>query len=315
MTRDDTDGRARRGYLILAGILLAAVLIFNIQAVSDIAGERTELVALLPDASGVRVGTPVWVAGVEAGRITAIRFLSGGDSADIALHIVIRGDGVSVIRRDSDVRAIRLRVVGQPIVQIEAGSSAAPPVRAGDTLRARGRGDPFALLEQGKALPATLDSLMTSARRVAAMAGSREPELARLRESVAAMNAAAGALSLDLEGGSLGAMMAPGGLDGLGNLRARLAELAAAVDAASTRYRGADGVGSPLGASLESLQGRVAALDADLDALATRMQAGGGILYRMPRDSALQVALRGVRAQIDSVRQEAASIALRMFIP
>lgn len=316
--REETDGRARGGYLILAGIILAAALIFNIHAVYDLAGDRLDVVALLPDASGVRVGTPVRVAGVEKGRVMGIGFLAAGDSAQIALLIRLEGDARAVIRKDSDVRSIRLRGIGQPIVQIEPGSPGAPQIRSGDTLRGTGGLDPMLLLERGRGLPAAIDSLLTTARRVRAMAAAREPEVERLQRRIEVAVAAAAELAADLEGGSLSRLLGPdGAIDGIARLQERLTALSTELGAARARYTGGrDGAdGGALPRSLEGLRARVALLQSDLDALDRRMRAGGGILYRMPRDSALQVAARGVEAQIDSLRQEALSITLRMFLP
>ncbi|HUG42562.1 MAG TPA: MCE family protein [Longimicrobiales bacterium] len=299
----------------MALIALAAAFIFNLEAVYDVAGDRMDLVAVLPDASGVRVGTPVRVAGVEKGRVAGIAFLAAGDSARVALLIRLEGDARTVIRKDSDVWAMRLQAIGQPLVQIKAGSPGSAPVRSGDTLYGAHRLDPALLLEGGMDLPAAIDSLLTTARRVQAMAEARESELERLQRRMDAATAAATALAADLDGGSLSRLLGPGGaMDGIARLQERLAALSAAVETARERYGGgAEGGGLPR--SLAGLGARVALLQADLDALDARMRAGGGFLYRMPRDSALQVAITGVQAQIDSLRQEASSLVLRMVLP
>ena len=317
MTHDNTDGRVRRGYMILVGIAIVAALIFNINAVKDLAGDRTDLVALLPDAAGIRVGAPVRVAGVESGRVTGIDFVQAGDSATVALHLRIEGESTRVIRADSEVRALRLRFIGQPVIQIEAGSAAAPAIRSGDTLFGSGSPDPLALLESGKDLPRALDSLMTAARQVAALSRARQPDLARLQAQLDGVLSAGRALSADLEGGSLGPMMAEGGLGAVSRLQARLGQLRLAVDAARARYIGNDAEGgSELTRALDSLKARVAAVTSELDALNERAAAtGGGTLDRMARDSAIQVAIGRLQAQLDTLRQEGASIALRMFLP
>ncbi|HUE76814.1 MAG TPA: MlaD family protein [Longimicrobiales bacterium] len=316
-TETTTDSRTRRGYLILIGIFVAALLIFNLKAISDLVRDDVVLVAILADASGVRVGTPVRVAGIESGRVLGVSFVPAGDTTEVALLVTIDGSALSVVRADSDVRAVRLRVIGQPVVQLEAGSPDAPTVESGDTLRARPRLDPAELLVRGRGLPAALDSLLEASRYVQEMATGRMPELERLGVRVAATMEAADALSADLEHGSFARMAGPGGaLAGVARLRARLDEVTAALGPALARYApgGADGNGE-LGGALRSLSARVTALQGDLDALSARMEEGGGVLDRLARDSALQVAIRGVQAQLDSLRQEGASIALRMMLP
>ena len=307
--------------MILVGIGLAAALIFNIDAVADLTRGRMDIVALLPDASGVRIGTPVRVAGRDAGRVLGIRFLGTADTAMVALDIRLDGHAAAVLRKDSDVRALRLRVIGQPIVLLEAGSALAPPVRDGDTIRGRPRASPDLLLAQARALPAALDSLLGSARQVRAMAASRADDLARLQDRIDAVTAAGAALTDGMQGGTLGRMMAPGGMDAVLRLEARLTDLAATLDQARGRYAafGTNGeagdTDTALPAAMDRLTLRVAALKRDIADLRARVAAGRGIVNRLPADSAITVALRSLQAQIDTVRQEAASIALRMILP
>lgn len=319
---DQNDGRARRGYLILAGITVVAVLIFNIDAVTDSTRDQIDLVALLPDASGVRVGTPVRVAGRDAGRVLGLAFLDAGDTVQIALRLRVDGEAATVLRRDSDVRAFRLRVIGQPIVQLEAGSALAPAVRDGDTLHGRPRASPDSLLAQARALPAAITSLLGSARQVRDLAAGRADDFAQLQVTIDAVRAEAGTLSHAADGGSLARMLEPGGMDAVRRLQDRLAQLADALEDARARYApvaGSDGDAPPadaaLPAAMDRLTTRVAGLQRDLDAFRARLAAGRGIVNRLPADSALQVALRTLQAQIDTVGQEAGSILLRMILP
>lgn len=313
----NTAARARRGYLILVGLTLAAVLIVNITALADLARPRMDVVALVADASGVRVGTTVTVAGVDAGRVTGIEIVPAGDSAEVALRLRLEGDAPSVLRLDSDVRTIRRRFIGEPVVHLEPGTAAAPPLGPGDTLRGRGRIDPMDLLARGRDFPAALDSLMDSARRLQGLAAARQPELELLERRVLAAVEAAGALSRSAEGGSLGPMLAEGGIaDQVAALRTRLADVTEAVSTALGRFApGADADADPLARSLQGLRERVAALQVELTTLQLRMEEGRGLIGRMGRDTALQVAVRGVQAQIDTVRAEAMSIVLRMLLP
>lgn len=316
LSESRNDGRARSGYLIAAALLIAAVLIFNIDAVRDLSRDDMDLVAILQDASGIRVGTPVRVAGVEVGRVIGIGFLPAGEAAEVALTLRIDRRARPVLREDSDVRAIRLRAIGQPIVQVEAGSPGAAPVHAGDTLRGKPRLDPLVLLDRSRSLPGALDSLLDAASQVQAMAAARSPDLERLRAGLDGALQAADAIARDLEHGSLARMLGPAGAGaGFERLRTRLDEVAAALGPVIERYTG-DPAGEPgMAASLHGLSDRVASLRADVDALSARMRAGGGLLDRMARDSALQVAVHGVQAQMDTLRAEAMSILRRMILP
>lgn len=315
-SNSDPDQRTRGGFAILGGILVVAVLILNLQAVTDLTRDRLDLIIILPEAAAVTTGTPVWVEGVESGRVRTVEFVPTGDSVVVAVAVRLEGRTRAVLRRDSDAHALRDRFIGQPLVSLTAGTAAARPVAAGDTLRARPFVDPMDLLDRARGLPAQLTAVLEGARRVGALAEARQPELEVLARRVDAAMEAAAILSADMENGSLGPLLAEDGLAmQISALQARMAEVSGAVGTAMERYGGAGDAETELGVALESLSTRAAGLAADLDELGARMEAGGGVLSRMEQDSALAVAIRGVQAQMDSVRSEATSIMLRMLVP
>ena len=307
-------------------LFLAAILVFNVDGIVDGLRDHLELVAMVPRAEGVRVGSAVWVAGVESGRVTRIAFLgssaetpAGRDSATVALHLRLDDDTRAVITRGSDVRALRLRFVGQPIIEVSAGEPGDAPVEDGDTLYARPHPDPLELLDRGMRLPGAVDSLLGSVRAIQAMAGDRAPELRRLSDRVAAVSAAASTLAGEMEGGTLGRLMngdagEPTLADRVATLRARVGELQEAGARLAGRY--ADGAAPDgLPAAMSRAMGRADRIQEELATLQARMEDGGGFLPRMQRDSAVMVAVRGVQAQIDSLASEALSIGLRMVVP
>lgn len=307
-----TDHRARGGLLIILGLLATAVLIFNLGDIAELTRDRLDLVVVVPEAPGVRVGTRVWVEGVESGRVRNVHFVPGADSVEVALDVRLEGRTRSALRADSDARAFRERFVGMPVVVLEGGSPGAPGVADGDTLRGSTYLDTTELLERARALPDELAALLERAQTVGSMVESRRPALAALGRQVDTAAAAAGALSADMEGGSLAQILAEDGLaPRLASLRERLAGVSEALDDITSRQT-PEGE-QELVAALGSLRQRVERLREDVDGLAG--ERGGGILTRMARDSAITVAIRGVQAQMDSVRAEAASILRRMMIP
>lgn len=330
---NSTDRRARRGYLILAGLLLAAVLIFNVDAVVDLARDHLELVTLVPSAEGVRIGSAVWVAGVESGRVTRVGFAGDvapgpgqEDSTSVAVHVRLDPETAHVITRSSDVWAARVRFIAEPVIRIDPGPPGDTPVRDGDTLRGRVQPDPFDLLEQATALPAGLDSLVRSVRRIQSLAEGRAPDIQGLARQLTATTTAAAELSAGLSAGggegSLSRLLDPerGLATRVETLRQRLDELSAAAAIVARRYGPpggdegtADEVGLPT--ALRDLRLRADAVGQQLETLRTRLDRGEGFIPRMQQDSALVVAMRGVQAQIDSLTAEALSIGLRMLLP
>ena len=307
--------RARRGYGLLITLLVAAALIFNADRIAQAIRGSIDLVAIMPEAPGIRVGSSVRVAGVEAGTVTRVGLAGGTDSARVAVHLRLRPDTRQVITQSSNVYATRDRLIGQPLIQVAAGRAGEPPVEPNDTLWADPRPNPLALIEQGRAIPGALDSLVTAVRRIQELAGQQAPEVRRLASQLETVTVTASALSQDLSGGSLGALLDPErGLGArLDRLRGTLGELQEAVGRVTQRY--APGGTGALAEGLENLEARSNRLDQALAVLQQRVADGRGAIPRARRDSALAVAVRGVQVQLDSLAANLQALALEAMLP
>ncbi len=312
MSNQTENGRReRRGYLILAVLALSALLIFNLDVIVDWTRGYVDIVAVVGETSGIRKGSSVWVGGVEAGRVRDLAFIGQGDSSAVAVDVRLEDRALALVRHGSDVYTTKRRFIGEPIVRIEAGDPAAPPVEDGDTLRGGSRASLDELIRRGKVFPSALDSLTDTLERLQGLVEGRRPDLATLAERLAAATDEATRLSRRLEGGTVDRLMADPRLgERITGLRHRLADLGAAVDSAGRRAGDAG-----LGTRLDSLDRRRQRLAAELAVLQDRLDTGSGTLGRMRRDSALAVAMGGVRAQIDSLMAEALTLATRMLLP
>ena len=311
--------RERRGFIIIAGLIAVVVLIVNASAVVDLFRDRYDLVVLLPEAGGVRTGTAVRVAGVEAGLVTRVHLLEvrqplgGADTAGVAVRVRLDGDTRAVIRSDSPVEAGARRFIGEPLIRIHPGTPRGTPIQDGDTLVAVPSSTAGDILADAKTFPATLDSLMTSARELGAMVEARKGRLGVLESRITRALDELGALTADLEGGSLGRLMGDPALSArMASIGTTLEGLSAAVDTAAARYTGED---AELTVALDRLSTRSESLRSEIARLMTRLEEGQGMLGRMAKDSALAVAITGVQAQVDTLRSEAMSILKRMFLP
>jgi hypothetical protein len=303
----------RGGYIILAVLIAGSLLVFNLQPLVDVTRRTIDVVAVLDGAPGVNVGTEVWVEGVKVGRVKGVSLIKQRDSALVALDLRLERRARALVTVSSDVRASRRRFIAEPLVRVFAGSPSDPPLKAGDTIRGQPRLAPAELLAQVEALGPTMDTVLSQARALQLRFEERQPAFQDLAARLQATSGAAGALSVQARAGSLGPM-----LDGdtglpahIRSLRARMAQVGAAADAMAQRY-GADG---ELAGEARSLGERARSVEATLAGIEERMEAGGGFLWRIQADTAVHVAIRGVNVQIDSLMAEAASIALRMFLP
>lgn len=301
----------RRGYGILTALLVAAVVVFNADRIAEWMRGYIDVVAFVPESSGVRAGSPVWVEGTHAGRVQSVAVSGHGDSALVVLELRLEDRVRPVVRSASTVYTARKQLIGQPVVHVRAGPPASPPLSPGDTLQAAARLDISLLVEKGKDFPILLDSLMTAVREVQRLADTRAPRVASLLERFLDVSAAAGRLGEDLQGGTLGRFARDTSITlRLEQLRDRMDQLSVAA-AELSRY----GSSPELSEGVPSLMHRAERIGADLERLQTAMDGNLGTLPRLQRDSALAVALAGVTAQIDSLRAEGLSFGLRMLVP
>lgn len=309
---DTIRTRERRGLAILAGLFVAAALIFNLDLIVDQFRGYVDVVALVTETSGVRIGAPVAVEGVEAGRVTAIDFVDLGGAGALALHIRLGDEFQSVVRQGSRARTARERFIGAPSVRITAGPPEAPPIQDGDTIYPDVTVTLESLLERGMAVPEVLDSLNDAVTALNRLASARRPAIGRLMERVNVVTAEAGALQTDMSGGSLDRFLNdPAFGQRVTRLRERVAQLSEAAAAMSARYQDPE-----LRAGIESVSLRAQRLGQTLDELQTNMaEGGGGFIPRAARDSALAVAIQGVQAQIDSLRAAGLGFAAEMVLP
>jgi phospholipid/cholesterol/gamma-HCH transport system substrate-binding protein len=119
------------GAFVLAAILLLfATLAFNRQT-KDFFEPKFTLHAVITDAQGVAVDTPVMVYGLQVGKVTK---LSLSDDNRIAVTMEIQERFHRLIRTDSTAEISKLSVIGNAAISIKAGSPDKPMIVADSEL-------------------------------------------------------------------------------------------------------------------------------------------------------------------------------------
>jgi phospholipid/cholesterol/gamma-HCH transport system substrate-binding protein len=124
------------GVVILGAIAVLMVAIYKLGQAANLFARRYELLVLLPNASGLRAGGAVFVAGQLAGTIKAIEFMPV--SNDTTRHLLIRmgidHDLQPQIRGDSKAKVRTMGLLGDKVIDISIGTPRKQPLRQGDTL-------------------------------------------------------------------------------------------------------------------------------------------------------------------------------------
>lgn len=300
--------RRLAGALLLAVILGCAVGVFMLDELIETMRGRTDVVAVLSDAGGVRRGTPVWIAGKPAGRVKQIAFLPrrAGSPARLALTLEIVGPDLDHVRASSTVRVTSGGLIGGAVVDIVPAAATNPPLAENDTLYGRrGRAGSADAVKAGAAsLKASLDSLAGAAATLAAPTRRFALRADRIQRNLGSVQTELAAVQRLLQSdGDGGTLLDSAFLAKLDRMLATASDLGTAFRQARSRYAGAS---TELIEPIARIQRRADTLSARIASFRSLLAgpAARGGPGRLRADSAVFVAIRGVKAQLDSLIAE-----------
>jgi phospholipid/cholesterol/gamma-HCH transport system substrate-binding protein len=124
------------GTLVLVGMVVIAFAVYNLGKAAHLFSKRYPLVAYVPNANGLRVGASVLVAGQLAGTVKAIDFLPPDMDTTRNLKITMDIDEAlrDQIREDSKARIRTQGLLGDKIMDINAGTPRTSRLQPGDTI-------------------------------------------------------------------------------------------------------------------------------------------------------------------------------------
>jgi ABC-type transporter Mla subunit MlaD len=157
------------GLVAFAVIVAAVASIMIFGRVGALHGKTTALYMVTDRASGVIKGTDVWLGGQKVGVVTSVslRPPSTDTTERVAIAMDVLNQYLPFIRRNSDVQ-IRPggSLIGSPVVYITVGTRRAPPVNAGDTLRALAQTESRSALADVGSLGDSVDAIASGMRQV-----------------------------------------------------------------------------------------------------------------------------------------------------
>lgn len=127
----------RVGIFLVAGLLVAAAIIFLIGEKRGMFTRKVTLYANFADTGGLVAGAPVRLAGLDIGTVGEIEFPTELGRKEARVELSVGARYLDRIRKDSEVFIDSKGLLGDKIVSISLGSAAAAPHEDGDTLRSR----------------------------------------------------------------------------------------------------------------------------------------------------------------------------------
>jgi ABC-type transporter Mla subunit MlaD len=307
--------REAAGFALLIGIAALCMFIFFLDNIRKSLQSSFEVVALFKEAPRLRKGSIVWVAGQQVGRVISVNLRPPSRDTTaprVAVVLELATSAKPMLRSDSRLRLTSPRLMGEPVVEIDPGSTVASPIKEGDTLRSRVVPPKTeALIAEAKDARASLDSLMRESKGLRARFGTRTAQMARVRHEAALASADLAKLQYDMDNGALTKLLSdPQRSAAISRVQANAAAISDAIQQAQERAAKASRDAGP---AREQLTRHITQLQQQLTALQKMIDNPNGVYGRMQRDSALTKAVRGAQAQLDSLMTESKKNPLRFW--
>ncbi len=123
--------QVKAGIFILLAILLFGAGVLMMGDKTKMFIQKGTLSVIMPDVAGLKIGAPVWLAGVDVGLVTDIRFESPEKNNEIEVTLQIERNALKKIGKDSRVIIKTRGLMGEKYVDITPSLkySESPPER------------------------------------------------------------------------------------------------------------------------------------------------------------------------------------------
>lgn len=140
------------GAFVAAGLVLLMMIIFLLGSEKRLFDTQYTLISHFADISGLRIGAPVQLAGINAGTVNKILFDEALEKKKVKLILRISKRFQDRIREDSVATIVTQGLLGDRMVFISVGSADKKILEDGDDLSARAPAGFTQLLDKGDEL-------------------------------------------------------------------------------------------------------------------------------------------------------------------
>lgn len=178
----------RVGLFVFIALVLAGLVVFFIGRETRLFERRVVYRTYFENVEGLAEGAPVWLGGLEVGRVEAITFPSQPGQEGLEVRLEVSARHAERVREDSVARLSSLGVLGDKAVDISLGSGEAPRLPPGSAIPGVAGGDLSSLLRGASQVMEESVAITRTLR--AAVETYGDPELAQeVAESVRSLSA------------------------------------------------------------------------------------------------------------------------------
>lgn len=295
------------GLLILLAFVVLGVAAVKLGQAANLFTERYELVALLPNAGGLREGGSVMVAGQLSGIVEKIDFLPADGDTTQNLKVTMKVDERirEQIRSDSRVKVRTMGLLGDKTLDITPGTVPNAILEAGDTLEVEPSLDYEQVLAQAAGAVGDMVQLTSDLRAITGGLVRGEGTMGQLLSNRTLYDELAGTLTRT--NSLLARLQQPGGTFGRllddPALYDRMVRLTGSLDTLTRAMASSEGTLGKLMRD-DSLHVRLTSIVASADSALRLMTQGQGFAARMLNDQALYDRLNKTLTDLSAILED-----------
>jgi phospholipid/cholesterol/gamma-HCH transport system substrate-binding protein len=137
MRAEEGTHLARTGIFLALSVALLFAVVILLGRSQTLFAHRARLYASFDNTSGLVVGAPVRLAGIDVGIVEAVRFENDLRQKKVQVTLVVEKRYLDRVRDDSVARLSSKGLLGDMLINISVGSAEAAPLHDGGTLRSQ----------------------------------------------------------------------------------------------------------------------------------------------------------------------------------
>jgi phospholipid/cholesterol/gamma-HCH transport system substrate-binding protein len=154
MTQETAEQKERRtivraGVFVALTLALLAVVVLLIGKANQVFDRQVSYHMYFENVEGLKTDSPVWVGGLEVGRVSAIGFLSDVEDRRVDVKVELGKRYANRIRTDSIARISGRGVLGDKAIDISMGSGKTDAIPPGGEIPSGSSGELTTLLKHG----------------------------------------------------------------------------------------------------------------------------------------------------------------------
>ena len=119
---------------------------------TSIFDKKVSYIAYFDNVSGLVKGAPVWIAGVEVGNVSSIKFVNLDSAGQIELKLRVKKSVTNMITIDASIKLGTIGMIGDKYVEIIPGTLGKPLIAENSAIKTSATGDLAAIISEGEDL-------------------------------------------------------------------------------------------------------------------------------------------------------------------